>query len=41
MSGIQFLASSKPFIMLDEIEEYNDRGIYDELDLGFSVCEAE
>lgn len=41
MSGIQFLASSKPFIMPDEIEEYNDCGIYDEHDLGFSVCEAE
>ena len=41
MSGIQFLASSKPFIMPDEIEEYNNHGIYEEPDLGFAVYEVD
>ncbi|OCA86909.1 MULTISPECIES: hypothetical protein [unclassified Bacillus (in: firmicutes)] len=40
MSRIQFLASSKPFIMPEEIENYHNNGI-DELDMCFSVYEAD
>ncbi|MFZ0443663.1 MAG: hypothetical protein WAM95_03225 [Bacillus sp. (in: firmicutes)] len=40
MSGIQFLASSKPFKMPDEIEDYNNGGVY-EIGMCFSVYEAD
>ena len=40
MSGIQFLASSKLFIMPDEIEDYYNGGIY-ELGMCFSVYETD
>lgn len=40
MSSIQFLASSKPFIMPKEIEDYNNNGLY-ELGMYFSVYEAD
>ncbi|MEH7126121.1 hypothetical protein V7127_23185 [Bacillus sp. JJ1773] len=40
MSGIQFLASSKPFKMPDEIQEYIDWRIY-ELGMEFSVHETD
>ncbi|MGN1402108.1 MAG: hypothetical protein ACI4XL_11480 [Bacillus sp. (in: firmicutes)] len=40
MSSIQFLASSRPFIMPEEIEDYNNNGLY-ELDMCFSVYETD
>jgi hypothetical protein len=40
MSGIQFLASSKQFIMPEEIKDYSNGGIY-ELGMCFSVCETD
>ncbi|HWK22505.1 MAG TPA: hypothetical protein VNS08_05655 [Ureibacillus sp.] len=40
MSGIQFLASSKPFKMPDEIENYNSRGI-NEMGMCFSVYQTD
>ncbi|MFC7685021.1 hypothetical protein [Ureibacillus sp. GCM10028918] len=39
MSSIQFLASSKPFIMPREIEDYNNGGVY-ETGMCFSVYET-
>ncbi|GIO22870.1 hypothetical protein [Oceanobacillus sp. J11TS1] len=32
MSGITFLASSKPFIIPDEIQEYNNRTIFEKME---------
>lgn len=40
MSGIHFLASSKPFKIPDEIETYNNNGVY-EPGMGFSVYETD
>ena len=40
MSGIQFLASSKPFVLPKEIDDYNKSGIY-ETGMSFSVREAD
>ncbi|GIO25227.1 hypothetical protein [Oceanobacillus sp. J11TS1] len=37
MSGITFLASSKPFIIPDEIQEYNNRTIFEKMEDGVSL----
>ena len=41
MTGIFFLASSRPIILPEEIQEYNDRRIFDEPNKAFSLREAD
>ena len=41
MTGIFFLASSRPIILPEEIEEYNNRRIFDEPNKAFSLWKAD